>query len=91
MQEISFTGTDIHSARTAGGGADLPITTGSSNRGARLFAAEPSGGHVARHYPGRHAVTRRPTARTPYRQKREQKLTACTLYGKRNIQYSQHA
>ena len=90
MREISFTGTDIHSVRTAGSGADLPITTGSSNRGARLFAAEPSDGHAARHYPGRHTVTCRPTARTPYRQKREQKLTASTRYGKRKIQYSQH-
>ena len=91
MREVSFTGTVIHSARTAGGGAGLPVTAGSSNRGTRLFAAEPSGGHAAGHYPGRHATTRRPTARTPYRQEREQELTASILYGRRKMQYGQHA
>ena len=38
-----------------------------------------------------HSATRRPTARMPYRQEREQTLTASILYGRRKIQYSQHA
>ena len=64
-----------------------PVTAGSSHRRTSLFAAEPSD----EHYPGLHAATRRPTARMPYRQEREQTLTASILYGKRKIQYSQHA
>ena len=91
MREVSFTGTVIHSARTAGGGAGLPVTAGSSNRGTCLFSAEPSGGHAAAHYPDRHATNRRPTPRTPCRQEREQEPTASTLYGSRKMQYGQHA
>ena len=41
MREVSFAGTVIDSARLAGGGAGWPVTAGHSNRGTRLFAAEP--------------------------------------------------
>ena len=87
MHEIGRTGRATHPARSAVDGARLPVTAGSSRRRTSLFAVERSD----EHYPGRHAATRRPAARTPHRQDREQTLTASILYGRRKMQYGQHA
>ena len=86
MHEIGRTGSVIHPARSAVDGARLPVTAGSNHRRTSQFAAEPSDEHLAGHYPGRHAASRRPTAQTPYRQGREQTLIASILYGIRKIQ-----
>ena len=72
MHEGVRTGGVIHSARAAGGGAGLSVTVGSRSRGTRCLAAEPSGVRATGHYPRRHAVTRRRTARTPYQQEHGQ-------------------
>ena len=84
------TGSITRSARTAGGGARLPVTAGSNNGGTRGFATEPRGRHVADQYLGRHAVIQRLTARSPYPQEHERALTASILYGRRKAQYGQH-
>ena len=86
MRGVVRTGNVIYSACTVGDGARLPVTAGSSHRRTILFVAELSD----EHYPGRHAATRRPTARMPYRQEREQTMTASILYGRRNISYGRH-
>ncbi len=49
MHEVSFTGSIIHSARTAGGGAGWAVAIGGSSGGTCVLAAEPSGEHDAEH------------------------------------------
>ena len=91
MQEVLLTGTVIHSARTAGGDAGLPVPAGSSNRGTGQLATEPSGGHVAGHDSVRHAASLvRPHGRHTGRNM-SQALIASILYGRRKVQYGRHA